>query len=59
MDLEIDDRVLLRSIEMSKAEGRKVLKPRASPYKVKERLKRDGYVIKSKAGGRTIQAHAN
>lgn len=59
IEFEIGDRVLLRSIELSKAEGKKVFKPWNSPYEVKERLGCVGYVIECKVGGGIFRASAN
>ena len=56
---EVGDRVLLWSVKLNKEEGKKILKPWIGPYRVKEKIDRVGYELKSKVGNKTVRVHAN
>lgn len=56
---EADDSVLLWSVKLSTAEGKKFLKPWTGLYNVNEQLEHIGYAIESEIGRRVVWAHAN
>lgn len=56
---DVGDRVLPWSIELSKREGKKVVKPWLGPYRVVTRLDNVGYELKAETGGAVVRAHAN
>lgn len=51
-EYEVGDRVLLWSVKVSNAEGKKIVKPWIGPYKVSARRGRVGYELKSEIATR-------
>lgn len=58
MEFWIGDGVLHWSIELSRAERKKIAKPWAGLCKVREPLVRVGFLTESAAGGTVLRAHA-
>ena len=56
---EVGDRVRLWSVKFNKEEGKKIVKPWIGPYRVKEKIGRVGYELKSEVGNKTVRVHAN